>query len=193
MSAIVTGRIGGGANSRFGLSNQSAVRPTNASPATPTQSQLRPRTAMQIVTELLYDSAMPPCRQALMQAKLSAAKWRTRTDLTTHMESARAFIEVTPLNQITLDSLSAHTGISKYHLIRIFKETYSTTPLRFATEAKLTAAAAILPTASVTSTAESLGFADTTTFGRAFKRKYGKTPTEFRNLSRATYPQDEID
>ncbi len=147
---------------------------------------------MQIVTELLYHSAMPPCRQALMQAKLSAAKWRTRTDLTTHMELARQYIEQTPLNQITLDSVSTHVGISKYHLLRIFKETYNTTPLRFATQTKLTAAKVLLEAQSATETADQLGFADTTTFGRAFKRQFGTTPSEFRNLSRTTKDANQI-
>lgn len=135
---------------------------------------------------------MPPCRKALLQAKLSAKRWSTRTDLTNYLEEARNYIEQTPLDEITLDALAVHVGLSKYHLLRAFKETYNTTPLRFATIQKLEQSKPLLDAQTVEETAIQLGFSGATTFGRAFHRHFGVTPSDFRNFSRAESNSAEL-
>lgn len=122
-----------------------------------------------------------------MQRKLIARKWNTRADLTELMEQARRWIESQPLDQIDLDQVSAEVGLSKYHFLRNFKQMYGTTPSRYAVSAKIERAKALLSEPdSVAAIALQLGFADSTTFGRAFTREVGLSPTAFRNLNRPT-------
>jgi AraC-like DNA-binding protein len=81
---------------------------------------------------------------------------------------------------ITIDALSEHTYLSKFHLSREFKKHTGTTLHRYILQKKLIAAKElILKDIPITHVYEQCGFGDYSNFFRAFKNEYGMTPKQF--------------
>lgn len=81
---------------------------------------------------------------------------------------------------ITIDELSEHTYLSKFHLSREFKKHTGTTLHRYILQKKLIAAKElILKEIPITHVYEQCGFGDYSNFFRAFKNEYGMTPKQY--------------
>lgn len=84
---------------------------------------------------------------------------------------------------LSVSSLSQAFGVTSRHVHRVFAEC-ETTPSNYILDCRLNLAAARLRDASskanVTQIALDSGFSDCTSFSRAFRKKYGTTPREFR-------------
>ena len=87
---------------------------------------------------------------------------------------------------VALASLAARTGWSTFHLQRRFKDFAGETPKQFSQRVRLErAAAALLSTdASILEIALDAGFASHEVFSRAFRRRFGRAPREFRQSVR---------
>lgn len=84
---------------------------------------------------------------------------------------------------ITVDKLSSHFYISKFHLSREFKKHTSTTIHRYIIQKKLIEAKElILKKIPITDVYKQCGFGDYSNFFRAFKNEYGVTPKQFYEL-----------
>lgn len=84
---------------------------------------------------------------------------------------------------ITLDDLAKYCNISKQQLIRYFKNSLNTTPIKYITEYKVFRAKEMLftyPQLTVKEISEELGFDNQHYFSRIFMKTTGQTPTEFR-------------
>lgn len=77
--------------------------------------------------------------------------------------------------KLNLDELSRVAQFSKYHFHRIFSAFMGESLYAFITRLRVERAAALLPSrrASITDIAFSLGFDDSATFARAFKKRFG--------------------
>lgn len=87
-----------------------------------------------------------------------------------------------------LSDLAEAAGVHPYHLLRTFRSRHRCSPAEFSRGRRLERASELL-TASRSSLSEialTTGFADQSHFSRRFKRAYGFTPAEFRNLSGAS-------
>ena len=81
---------------------------------------------------------------------------------------------------ITVNELSQHFYLSKFHLSREFKKYTGTTLHRYIVQKKLIEAKElILKGTPITSVYEQCGFGDYSNFFRAFKNEYGFTPKQF--------------
>lgn len=81
---------------------------------------------------------------------------------------------------ITLDKLSEHFYLSKYHLSREFKNHTGTTIHRYIVQKKLIEAKElIIKKTPITEVYKQCGFGDYSNFFRAFKNEYGVTPKQF--------------
>ncbi|MFW6324908.1 MAG: AraC family transcriptional regulator [Desulfovibrionales bacterium] len=79
--------------------------------------------------------------------------------------------------RITLDTLARESGLSRYHLIRVFKRETGLTPHQFHIQKRLERAKKLLfAGCSMASTAFETGFADQSHFANTFKRYVGATP-----------------
>ena len=86
---------------------------------------------------------------------------------------------------ITIDDLSEHTYLSKFHLSREFKKNTGTTLHRYILQKKLIAAKElILKDIPITHVYEQCGFGDYSNFFRAFKNEYGMTPKQYLEAMR---------
>lgn len=100
------------------------------------------------------------------------------------INKAEDYIERNLESTITLPELSHALGISKYHFHRIFKEFSSETLHHFITRIKMERSAMYLvvnTSISITEIAHKYGYADTSSYIRAFRKHYGISPLRFRN------------
>ncbi len=82
---------------------------------------------------------------------------------------------------LTLDELSRHAGLSRYHLIRSFKEIYGLSPHAFQLDKRIQKSKILLKQGnSISGIANLLGFADQSHFQRNFKKRIAVTPKQYQ-------------
>lgn len=83
---------------------------------------------------------------------------------------------------LSVEAMAARVFLSPRQFTRAFKSTYGDTPAAFVDALRLGEAARRLSTgrASIASVARSVGYASADVFRRAFQRRLGVTPTEYR-------------
>lgn len=107
--------------------------------------------------------------------------------------ATRNYIETHYDADLNLDVLAHIQRISKYHLLRLFKKYYGLTPRQYVMDIRIERSKKYLRTGmAVTETCFAVGFKSLGSFSALFKRKTGKTPTQFRKeqLSRSNLPLD---
>jgi AraC family transcriptional regulator len=116
--------------------------------------------------------------------RVPAAKPATRHALLRRLQRACDAIEDAPDRILDLDTLAAASGLSKFHLVRLFKAILGRTPLHYARECKVERAKALLRDDSRTigNIAWALGYDSQSAFGRVFRRHTGLTPRAHRRL-----------
>lgn len=82
-----------------------------------------------------------------------------------------------------LDHLSDQLGVSKFHIIRTTKKLCGFTPHSYLLKIRLEKARRLVTETKffIGQVASECGFDDMSTFNKAFKRKFGKSPAQFRN------------
>ncbi len=97
---------------------------------------------------------------------------------------ARRIIQDRFTQAISLGELAAEVGLSKFHLLRLFREEVGTTPHAYQLHLRISRAREMLDArAPAAEVALVCGFADQAHFTRAFKRIVGYTPGAFRKLA----------
>jgi len=114
--------------------------------------------------------------------EISRKKKSTREELYKKALVAKDYINDTALIEFNLDSLSRNVGLSKYHLIRVFKSAFSVTPYQYHLLIKVNHAKIHLlnNSFSLETIAYLCGFNDVFSFSKTFKKISGFTPSEFR-------------
>ncbi|HEX3021454.1 MAG TPA: AraC family transcriptional regulator, partial [Lachnospiraceae bacterium] len=94
------------------------------------------------------------------------------------------FIDNHYMHDITLESVAAFAGFSKYHFTRLFKQYTDATFYDYLSYKRIKVAQDLLskPELSITEIAFQSGFATISTFNRIFKRLIGCTPTDYRQV-----------
>ncbi|WP_281561105.1 AraC family transcriptional regulator [Thalassomonas sp. RHCl1] len=84
---------------------------------------------------------------------------------------------------LSLDEFVACAGLSRYHLIRSFKQLYGQSPHAFQLDQRISKAKKLLAQGkSIVETAGKLGFADQSHFHRHFQKRIALTPKQYQNL-----------
>lgn len=117
-------------------------------------------------------------------ARLPAAKASTRRHLLARLEVARALIA--DGEGENLDQIACAAGLSKFHLVRLFRSAFGTTPMKYAEGLRLDRAAERLRTSAalIEEIGFSAGYESQGAFGRAFRRRFGVAPGAYRQASR---------
>jgi len=97
------------------------------------------------------------------------------------------FIEEHLAEAISLTALAELTDLSLYHFARAFTQSFDMPPHRYHMARRMDRAKSLLqrPTLSVTQIGIQVGFRETSSFTRAFRRFTGLTPTEYRRQREA--------
>lgn len=83
--------------------------------------------------------------------------------------------------KITLDDMALEAGLSRYHLIRSFKQAYGLTPHAFQLDQRINRAKYLLKQGNaMVDVAQQLGFADQSHFQRNFKKRHAVTPMHYQ-------------
>ncbi len=126
---------------------------------------------------------------ALVEASCAAARaFATRTlpggPLRPEIALPRRIIQDRFAQPISLGELSGEVGLSKFHLLRLFREEVGTTPHAYQLHLRVSRAREMLDArAPAAQVALLCGFADQAHFTRAFKRIVGYTPGAFRKFA----------
>ena len=98
------------------------------------------------------------------------------------VQEVRAYLETHYADDISLEALSQLTGLSRYHLVRVFKKTVGVPPHAYLRQVRVRRAKALLSRGeAVAQAAAATGFADQSHLSRWFKRFWGFTPGHYRN------------
>ena len=90
--------------------------------------------------------------------------------------------------QPTIEALAREVGISPYHFIRQFEALFGLTPHQYRIQARLDRARQLLATKawSVTAVCMEVGFSSLGSFSTLFARRFGETPSEYRQRVNST-------
>jgi AraC-like DNA-binding protein len=97
------------------------------------------------------------------------------------VKRARAYIDEKFASDFSLDDLAGFAGLSRFHLVRIFKRATGLTPVAYRNQRRIDAARRLLrrglPIAEI---ALEVGFADQSHLTRQFQRLMGTSPARYR-------------
>jgi AraC-like DNA-binding protein len=102
---------------------------------------------------------------------------------------ARAYLDANALAKIPLDVLARESGLSKFHLLRVFRDRTGLTPWQYQVNLRLDRARRLLQCGEPASqVADACGFVDQSHFTRIFRTVVGVTPAvyaaSYRNSAR---------
>lgn len=94
------------------------------------------------------------------------------------------YIEAHLTENISLADLAIHTGLSKFHFSRLFKQTIGISPHKYLIKRRIEQATQGLKQGqAISQVAHQFGFSDQSHFTRAFKQVQGCTPRQFLQRS----------
>ncbi|MFP7299666.1 helix-turn-helix domain-containing protein [Neobacillus niacini] len=98
------------------------------------------------------------------------------------LQKVKAYLSHHIDREVNLKELEKITNISKYHLLRLFKETYRVTPIRYQLQLRIEKAKEMIQYSDVpiNEVASQFGFKSIHTFSRSFKNIEGVSPTFYR-------------
>lgn len=114
-----------------------------------------------------WNPAVHPAAQ-LLERMLAGPE---HAEVPAYLRMVRRLIDTRYAENLTLESLAAQVGRSKFHLSRAFRDYYHITPGGYLT--------------SVREIGTRVGLANSTYFTALFKRRYGRPPREYRLAQRA--------
>jgi AraC-like DNA-binding protein len=122
------------------------------------------------------------CRHRRLTERVPAAKPATRAHVVSLLERARSLIMASDGVGVDLQSLAAEIGLSRFHLLRLYKAAYGVTPLGFAEQTRMIAAERRLAASRrpIGEIAAELGYDSPSAFARAFRRYRGEGPAAFQ-------------
>ncbi len=108
---------------------------------------------------------------------------KQRKSQVSKVEQAKEYMTLHLNKAFTLDEMAASVGISKYYLLRKFKEAEGMTPQEYLRKMRIQTACDMLRYSefSISYIAEYLCFSSQSHFGSVFRKQTGMTPMEYRN------------
>jgi YesN/AraC family two-component response regulator len=101
------------------------------------------------------------------------------------MRRAAEYIHQNFISRLSVDALARECNMNRFAFSRLFRRTYGCSYRDYVMRLRLDRACKLLlgPRVSVTETAGSSGFIDSSYFARVFRRHLGKTPLQFAQLT----------
>ena len=97
------------------------------------------------------------------------------------IEQTLSYIDSHLTSPLTVEEIASEAYLSKYHFMRLFRESTGTTVHAYVRQRRLLNAAQLIREGvSAAEAAEKSGFEDYTVFYRAFRKSFGVTPSEFK-------------
>jgi AraC-like DNA-binding protein len=123
----------------------------------------------------------------LCAAHATFAPEPARVDEHAGVTRARAFLQANALVKIPLERLARESGLSKFHLLRVFKDRTGLTPWQYQVNIRLNHARHLLQRGEPASqVADACGFVDQSHFTRVFRLVLGVTPAVYASSYRTS-------
>lgn len=125
-------------------------------------------------------------RERARSDRLEAVRPATRLELYRRIQRARDFARASLERRLELKDLARVACMSPAHFLRTFRQGFGVTPHAFLTRERLDAAARFLETsdAPVTDICFAVGFESPGSFSSAFRRRFGLSPSGWRQAVR---------
>lgn len=112
---------------------------------------------------------------------IPAVKAATRAELARRVErSTQLILEAYRDPDLSLDDMAKTACVSRFHFIRIFKDTLGLTPMQYLAATRMEAAMRLIQSCrkmTISEVADTVGYIDRAAFTRAFKRRYKIAPS----------------
>ena len=133
-----------------------------------------------VQSELMLSSLLYQFLSLLQQSKTSTVA--VNKSVNPHVQYAIDYIKSNYAADLTVKSLAEALSLNRSYLSTIFKNEMHTTLQQYITEYRLTRAAELLGLSQlrIEDVSEYSGYKDPLVFAKAFKRKFGKTPSQYR-------------
>ncbi|MBE6636135.1 MAG: helix-turn-helix domain-containing protein [Ruminococcaceae bacterium] len=130
-----------------------------------------------LATNLLFSAALYE-----FMALIADNSSESREHENAYLITAKNYIKAHYYEDISVESVAAHIGISRKYLYAIFKNGAGISPKEYITSCRINRAIELLRNKELTigSIAYSVGYSDQLTFSKAFKLKTGRSPSEYR-------------
>lgn len=101
-----------------------------------------------------------------------------------YIQSAIHYMKNNLKNNIELEDIAGHLGITTFHTIRIFKQSLMTTPMQYYQMMRVNEAGRLLLSTdlSISEICQMLNYSSLYQFSKVFKKKMGYSPTAYRKL-----------
>lgn len=121
-------------------------------------------------------------QQAISYMALLVRQQRSNTGKQIDLDAARAFMNQHLHGQLNLETLAAHSKLSKYHFSKRFKALTGHSPIQYFINLKMQHACYLLDVSaqSIKQVAAALGYDDAYYFSRLFKKVIGLSPDQYR-------------
>nr|WP_321231624.1 AraC family transcriptional regulator [uncultured Psychroserpens sp.] len=112
---------------------------------------------------------------------LSITKFSTKQELHIRLNKAKSYIIDNYQEDLSIENISLNANISKFHLIRTFKEVFGDTPYNFLIKTRLNKSLELIINEKFTLEEIALksGFKDRQNLCRNFKKTFGHSPSEW--------------
>lgn len=106
-------------------------------------------------------------------------------------QNVLTYIEEHLDDHLSLDAIAGEFYVSKYHIAHVFKENLGLSIHQYITKKRLSMCRqAIRGKMSITEAYQTFGFGDYSSFYRAFKKEYGISPKDFRDMQTTLYKEE---
>ena len=143
-----------------------------------------PERALDLAYELLAEVIHRLGARRGAIGRLPAKRSGVRQELYRRASLARAALHEEPAREWRLDELAAIACLSPFHLQRVFKSAFGTTPRDYGAALRMERARRLLAASGcpVGEIAASCGYAAVSAFSRSFRKLTGLSPSEYRRL-----------
>ena len=107
----------------------------------------------------------------------------TGTDPRSYIDKAVAMLRDASSSHVRISDVARTIGISRSYLTHIFRDELGISPQEFLTEYRMEKAASLLGTthSPINVIASEVGYPDALAFSKAFRKRFGISPSEYRN------------
>ena len=149
-----------------------------------TFTELEPDCELEIYSLLMQFIALCTKNIGLFTKSEAPSNSTTFTNSIT-LSNVCAYISEHFAENITLESVAAYAGFSKFHFERIFSDYTGVTFYQYLQQTRISYAQTLLsnPELTIKDISDQAGFASCTAFTRAFKKSTGYPPSQFRMLN----------
>ena len=110
------------------------------------------------------------------------------TVVASEYQEVKRYLDENYSHAVTLEELAEHFHISKFHLLRVFKQIYGVPPMSYARTVRINKAKEFISftSMSIAQISDLLGFSSTNAFSRTFAKEEGVPPTFYRSRGKLT-------